>query len=348
MTRNILIIKPSSLGDVVHGLPVLTKLRRRYPEARISWLVGTPAAPLVEANPQLDSIIHFRRGAAGALGALKATGSHFDLVRRLAREKFDCVVDLQGLLRSAGMAAATLAPRRIGLSDAREGARAFYTEIVPVERGAHAVDRYLQVGRALDFPATAPEFNLHVADAARLSIERFMGELPTGLRRPYVALSPGTRWPSKDWPAREFAAAASLLQEHFGATIFIIAARSSAPDAAYIERAVGRDVVNMAGRTSLAEMAALLARMDLLITPDTGTMHIADALAVPLVAVFGPTDPARTGPYFQRSNVITAAGACDKAPCLRRDCPGRGGACMAGVAAGAVFAKASTLLEGAY
>ena len=133
-----------------------------------------------------------------------------------------------------------------------------------------------------------------------------------------------------------------MLLERFGGTVFVVGARSAAADAAEIERRVD-GAVNLAGRTSLAELIALVARADLVVAPDTGALHIADALGAPLVAVFGPTDPARTGPYFQRAHVVTSA-VCPEAPCMKRECSDM--ICMRSVSPQEVFRRAAEIMEG--
>ena len=341
MFKNILIVKPSSLGDVVHGLPVLAKLRARYPEARISWLVGTAAAPLVESNPLLDRVYYFRRGEKGLVNAVSR---HVSLVRELAWAGFDCVVDLQGLLRSALFSYATGARTRVGLSDAREGARLFYTHTVTLNGARHAVDRYLAVGKVLDFDPSEPEFTLAAPDAAKRSIEKFVQEAALAPPRPHILLSPGARWASKCWPAEKFADAAVALQKRVGGTYFLVGARSAAADGRAIAERLGKSCVNLIGRTSLEEVVALVSRADMLITTDTGVMHIADAVGTPVVAVFGPTDPEKTGPYSQRGRVVQAKGACDKMPCFERECKTM--KCMGAVSGREVAERAAEVLEG--
>ncbi len=341
MPENILIIKPSSLGDVVHALPVLAKLRGALPGATISWLVGVQAAPLVESNPMLDEVFYFRRHGGGALGTIRA---NLRLARRLAGKGFDCVVDLQGLLRSALFAWATKAPLRVGLADAREGARLFYTDTAEVSGGMHAVDRYLQVGRVLGFDTEKPQFVLEVPDAAKKSAARVFASGTTALERPYIAFSPGARWPSKCWPAERFLEAARLFLDRFGGTVFLVGTVNEAGTASEtIERGLGESVVNLVGRTSLAELVAFMGSVDLLVTPDTGVMHIADALGTKLVAVFGPTDPALTGPYFQREHVMRAPDACGQAPCFARTCSHM--SCMRAVSAEDVSDRGAAILE---
>jgi lipopolysaccharide heptosyltransferase I len=340
--KNVLIIKPSSLGDVVNALPVLAKMREKYPDARISWLVGTAAAPIVESNPQLDRVFRFRRDGGVAPKGLAA---HYALVRELTSAAFDCVIDLQGLLRSALLARVTGAPVRVGFDDAREGARYFYTERVDPGGVRHAVDRCLLVGAKLGFDAANPRFSLNVPEGARRSAERIF-ESPSGVRPlPYVVLSPGARWASKLWPAANFADAARKLSRRVGGTYFVTGTPGESDETARaIVAALGDSAVNLVGRTSLEETIALISRADLLVTPDSGPMHVADALGTPLVAVFGPTDPECNGPYFQRKRVVRAEGACAQAPCLKRRC--NDPKCMTSITGDRVAGVAAAVLEG--
>lgn len=342
MPENILIIKPSSVGDVVHALPVLSKLRVAFPQARISWLVGTAAAPIVESSRRLDRVFYFHRRRGGPLGTLKAG---LRLAGELSREGFDCAIDLQGLLRSAFFAWASRAPQRVGLSDAREGARFFYTDVAKVSPGMHAVERYLEVGDVLGFDTGNPEFVIDVPQGARRSVARMLESGPESFPRPHFALSPGARWQSKLPPAENFSELARLLLGKFGGTVFLVGTPGEAGRAAeQIASSVDGNVVNLVGRTSLDEIAALFARLDILITPDTGLMHIADALGLPLVAVFGPTDPVKTGPYFQRDRVLTSD-VCSRAPCFKRRSVHEYCDAMTAVSGREVFDRACAVLE---
>lgn len=342
LPENILIIKPTSLGDVVHALPVLAKLRDAFPDARVSWLVAHALAPLVESNHSLDAVYRFHRRAGGFLGTAKA---NIALAGALRRADFDCVIDLQGLLRSALFARATGAPMRVGLSDAREGSRGFYTHIAKVEGAVHAVDRYLRVGEVLGFDGEEAHFGLEMPQWAHQAVARILESHEPALPRPYIALSPGARWPTKMWPAENFTEAARLLGERFGGTVFLVGTeREAGASGARIARDLGEGVVNCVGRTSIEELVALFGRMDMLITPDTGLLHVADALGVPLVAIFGPTDPVKTGPYIQRDRVMVSH-ACPEAPCFRRECGREPCDAMRAVSPRAVFERAAAVME---
>ena len=338
-----LIIKPSSLGDVVHALPVLDKLRETYPGARISWLVAQQLAPLVESNDSLDAIYRFHRRAGGFLGTARA---NITLAKALRKSAFDCVIDLQGLLRSAVFAWATRSPMRIGLSDAREGSRSLYTHTAKVDGAVHAVDRYLKVGAVLGFDGEDAHFSLEMPSWAHRAVDGVLRAGGGRSPRPYIAFSPGARWPTKVWPAENFSEAALLMRERVGGTFFLVGTEAEAGAAGRrIERDLDGGVVNCIGRTSIEELIALLGRMDMLVTPDTGLLHVADALGLPLLAIFGPTDPAKTGPYIQRGRAMVSH-ACPEAPCFKRVCRRKPCVAMRAVSGSEVCERVAAILEG--
>ncbi len=299
----ILIIKPSSLGDVVHALPTVNLVRRRFPDATITWLINDNFASLLKKDcPVIDGIIAFPRRELGKLWRLPRA---LKFLRRLRAERFDLVIDLQGLLRSGIMTWATGAARRVGLSDAREGSRLFYNEIVQVSR-AHAVDRYLLAARHLGGEAGPVEFPLPsvASDIA------FIDELVPPAR-PLIAVNPSARWETKLWGDDRFAALIKQLPRDR------VVLTGSAEDAPRIEKlAQGR--ANLAGKTDLAQLAEVYRRCAVVITNDSGPMHLAAAVGIPVVAIFGPTDPALTGPYGKRHVVLRSGIPCS--PCMKAEC----------------------------
>lgn len=267
----ILIIKPSSLGDVIHALPTVHRLRQKFPDAHIAWLINRELSSLLKNCPLIIDRIEFPRRQYRELPAL---------IARLRRERFDLVVDLQGLLRSGLLAAITSAPRRLGLSDAREGARHFYTETIPVPR-AHAVDRYLCAARHLDCPEIPVGFPLGLPP-----------HQPSTINHPrLIALNPCARWEAKLWGDDNF----SALLDHLPVERVVLIGSSSERDRIEgINRARTR---NLAGQLDLYQLADLYRQCAVVISNDTGPMHLAVAAGTPVVALFGPTDPALVGPY---------------------------------------------------
>jgi lipopolysaccharide heptosyltransferase I len=309
--RRILIIKPSALGDVVHTLPVLNLLRRRWPAAHLAWVVGGAFASLLEGHPQLDEVIRFerRRFGRGWRDPGAAVGL-FQFMRSLRRGEFDLVLDLQGLLRSGWMTMRTRAPVRVGFSNARELAHLFYTHRVPNDSpDQHAVDRYLELCDSIGCGRAPVEFRFHVTDEDRQHVAELIGE-----DRPYAVLLPGTNWPTKRWPVEHFAELVGPLRQRFGLEAVVAGGPDVAEIAAQIPRAT-----NLVGRTSnLRQLVALLDQADLVIANDSGPMHIAAALGRPLVTMFGPTNPLRTGPYNRLDSVVRLDVPCS--PCYSRRC----------------------------
>jgi lipopolysaccharide heptosyltransferase I len=307
--RRILIIKPSAIGDVVHTLPVLNLLRRRWPDAHISWLVTPACAGLLERHPQLDEVIRFERRTFGR--GWRSPRVAFDLVqfmRSLRERAFDLVIDLQGLFRSGWLAWTTRAPVRVGFANAREGGWLFYTHRVPTGTAQqHAIERYLTVAQALGCERGPVEFHFAVDDADR---EQVAAMTPRG---PYAVLMPGANWPTKQWPVERFAGLVTPVRERFGLESVV----AGGPDVAHLAAKV-TGAVNLAGKTSLRQLVALLERASLVVANDSGPMHIAAALGRPLVTPYGPTNPVRTGPYGRDQSVIRLDLPCS--PCYSRRC----------------------------
>ncbi len=282
----ILLIKPSSLGDIVHALPVASALRRHPGVEAVDWVVNSEFAPVLAGNPALDRVLEFPRRHPRRLAAF---------VRRLREVRYGRVIDLQGLLRSALIARAARADERIGMSDSREGARWLYAKVAPVRPG-HAIDRYLQV---LDFAGVERghlEFPLPGAGVP----------LPDGVEPPFLVVHPHARWATKalpdDWVRRLVRALAPRR---------VVIVGRGAP----VEAEGARDLTN---RTTFPELLAVLRAADGVISSDSGPMHLAAALGRPLVAVFGPTAPGKTGPWTANSRVVRLDLAC--APCESRRC----------------------------
>jgi heptosyltransferase-1 len=316
--KKILLIKPSAIGDVVHGLPVLNLMRRRWPSAHIAWMLTPLCAGLLEGHPQLDEIILFHRRLFGrgwydplaAVGLLKFTSG-------LHRRKFGLVVDLQGLFRTGYFAAATHAPVRVGFAEAREGAGIFYTHRISSpggERhpqrsgGRHAVDRNLDLAEALGCGRSPVEFSLPIGEQEKKWVAENTGSLG-----PYAVLIPGTIWETKRWPVERFAALADILREQHG--LKIIAAGSR--DEMSLAEQIHPDL-NLAGQTTLRQLTALIAQANLVVANDSGPMHIAAALHRPLITPFGPTNPDLTGPYKRSDTVVRLDIPCS--PCYSRKC----------------------------
>jgi lipopolysaccharide heptosyltransferase I len=308
--KRIALLKPSALGDIVHALPVLSALRAKFPKAHVTWVVNRSYAALLDGHPDLSEVLSFsRRGGIWAI---------VKLARELYRRRFDLVIDLQGLLRTGAMAAATLATRRIGLADAREGARAIYTDTIPVDPQTHAVDRYWRIAEALGVGGCPKRFVVPMSDGAMAWADSTL----TGRPRPWLMLGVGARWVTKRWPAAHFADLASRFQRRYGGTvIFVGGAEESSIVQSIIPRLAG-PMIDLTGKTTLPQLAAILAVADAVLANDTGPAHLAAALGRPVVAPYTCTKVQLHGPYGQRGGVESAV-ACQGSylkTCRRMDC----------------------------
>ena len=299
--RRIALIKPSALGDIVHSLPVLTALRRRYPEAHITWVVNRGYEPLLIGHSDLNATLPFDRTASRA-GWGRAVHNYGRFLRTFRRRRFDLVVDLQGLLRSGLMAAASGAPRRVGLSSAREGAAWFYTDVVPVAdfNAIHAVDRYWLLAEALGAGGGPKTFRVHIPEAAR----QWAAEALRGLPRPLLAVGAGSRWMTKRWPPAHFAALARRAQERSGAGVVFVGGADERPLSQQAAAELAGPLCDLSGRTTLPQLAAVLAAADVMLANDTGPLHLAAALGRPVVAPYTCTRVLLNGPYGAEAGAV--------------------------------------------
>ncbi|WP_422923900.1 glycosyltransferase family 9 protein [Singulisphaera sp. PoT] len=296
----ICIIKPSALGDVVHALPVLNALRSRWPTARLSWVVNRGLTGLVEGHPDLDEVIPFDREQLRPTPGGIAVTARF--LAGLRKRRFDLTVDLQGLLRTGIMTAATGAPVRIGLADAREGATRFYTHRVSTEPDAvHAVDRLLAVSEALGAETDEPRFVVAATEADRLWARLTLASVPG----PRLVLNLGARWLTKRWPPEHFAAIGRKAVDELGAGLIVVGAPEDRPLIETLRAGLGpRPFLDLCGRTTLPQLAAVAAESDVFLSNDTGPLHLAAAAGAKVVGIYTCTSPEKTGPYGPRATAI--------------------------------------------
>ena len=334
--RRVLIIKPSAIGDVVHALPALNLMRRRWPSAHLSWLIAPACVGILQGHPQIDELIRFERGKLASFWHSPTTlADVFGLARDLQQRRFDLVVDLQGLFRSGWLTWATRAPVRIGFADAREGAVFCYTHKVPVRRlERHAVDRYRMVAETLGCGGDPVRFVFATDDADRQYVASLVPPR-------YAVLSPGTNWATKRWPPEHFAALAKPLRERFGLESVIAGGPGDTALGKQIVAQAGPGIVDLTGRTNLRQLVALLEQAKLVVANDSGPMHIAAALNRPLVAPYGPTSPAATGPWGHYDSVIRLDLPCS--PCYSRTCSHQ--SCLKWLGVDAVLESAETQIR---
>jgi lipopolysaccharide heptosyltransferase II len=356
----ILLLKPSSLGDVIQALPVLRLLKLHFPASEIFWWIDSAFAPLLEGDPDLSGIVRFER-------TRWAQPQHwpemFRSIRGLREQNFDLVIDLQCLARSGAFAWLANGKFLIGLDEVREGARGFYDIAVPRKSfHTHAVDWYLSVLPPLGVPIhknfrwlpERPEIAAEVKG-------KWLGEKSQIVNRKsqIILLQPGARWSNKRWPVEYFSQLVSLLAKKFPDARFAIlgsaedkplgekilqASGTGVPPVSSHAQAARATILNLCGKTSLPEMIEWIRLCDLMVTNDTGPMHAAAALGKPLVALFGPTEPRRTGPYGQLENVLRIQLPCS--PCLKSFCTWKNpNECLNAISPATVFERVQRQLS---
>ncbi len=315
--RKVLIVKLSSIGDVVHALPVAAALKRSTVPRRLTWAVEDWTAPLVLGHHAVDRVVAFP--SMGRQRSVRTFPAAFRAaVRELRRERYDAVLDLQGLARSALVAWLSRSPLRIARRGQREGAH-LISRAVDIPAGAHAVDEYLAVAREIGGDTTHVRFDLPVRPEARTAIRARLAEASLEPNRRLVVVCPSASTPWKSWPVERWAAVLDAVSGSVDVIIAGTAGQRTRHEA--IVRASRRACVDLTGRTSLAELVALLELAALHVAHDSGSVHIAAALGTPVVAVYGPTSPVRLGPYGQGGAVVYHGGLCGRgcpAYCLRR------------------------------
>ena len=276
---SILIIKPSSLGDVVHTLPAAALLRDAYPEADITWVINPEWAPLLRGNKSVDHVHIFPRGDLGSFGMSQHL---LPWLRGVGRLQPDVAFDFQGLLRSALIGKMSHPREFYGMSDAREGAHLFYQQTAQVDRNAHAVERYLRLVETFDVPVTRPlRFPLPTGDR----VERFDEDEPFVLLHPFAR---GRKKSLSDLAVEEFCRAIAPRR-------VVLVGRTKR------EMPVPDNCVNLLNHTTILQLIWLIRRARFTVSVDSGPMHIAAAVSDRLISIHSWSDPRKVGPYNQNA-----------------------------------------------
>jgi len=305
-----LFIKPSSLGDIVHAFPVVSAIKARWPEIHLTWVVKRRWADIVDRADGVDRVWRVDETAGSWVGE----------AHRLRAERFDIAVDLQGLFRSGALAWLCGAPVRIGFANGREGSPWFYTRRVPVPTmDMHAVDRYLLVAESLGAGGQGtPQFRFRIPESDRGVVRNVLDQKGVSVDRPWVAMSVSARWTTKRWFLHSFADVIGRLHEEGLGPIVVIGSAEDRTDTEQLRAITKSPFLDLTGAVPLGCLPALLSTASLLITNDSGPMHIAAAVGVPVVTMFGPTSDIRTGPYGRGHHVLSAPVPCR--PCFSRVC----------------------------
>lgn len=287
--KHILIIKMSSLGDVLHALPTLYALRQNCPQAHIVWAVHENFSAVLPGKPYIDEVIYIDKKQLKRFSYLRA------LRKRLHAYRFDLCLDLQGLAKSAIVAWCSGAKEKYGYWEMREGSFLVSKGLTGPNKQGHVIERYLDTVRVLGGRVDAVEFPLPSIAAEKDMMQRRFSAV--GLSGPFVAVVPGARWSVKEWPVDYWIGFIRRLSES-GMAAVLLGSKDDAAKGAAICAGVARGLVyDFTGKTNLRELMAAIAMARIYISADTGPLHIANALKKELIALFGPTCPNRTGPY---------------------------------------------------
>lgn len=345
--ENILIVKLSAIGDVIHTLPALNAIRRRYPRARITWLVEEAAAGLIEGHPAIDRVLVSRRkrwfkGLSGPQRA-RYTRRVIAFLRELRDTHYDMILDFQASLKGGLLIALARGRRKIGFGQGlehQEHSYLFLNETVPaIDMEIHALTRGLILLEKVGIPVDRIEYRLPVSDRDRGDIQQMLADAGVDHRARLVAINPVAQWETKLWDNLKFAGLADLLIERYDVTVVFSGGPADRPTVDAITAAMRHTALNFTGRTSLIGLAALYERAACLVSTDTGPMHLGAAVGIPVVALFGPTAPWRTGPFGRGHRVVRTDCSC--APCFKRRCGTTH--CMTGITVEKVAAEIEQL-----
>lgn len=345
--KKILIIKPSSLGDVIHALPFLKAIKDTFHDAHIEWVISKSCEGILTENPLIDELIVFDKDSWKNLKNISKTLREIKvLIKTLRAKNVDMVIDLQGLLRSGLITFLARAPLKIGFKNSREGSSIFYNKKVSTEKGLHAVDKCMEIAKAIqnsqktsassvepskDFgelsqtvssqQSKAIEFPLYIGIGAKEKVRNLLGGLK---EKEYIVIVPSARWQTKRWPPEYF----GLLISKIHIPCVITGSKADIKIAQDVMNTSKGKGINLCNKTDLQELITLIKGAKAIVSNDSGPMHIGAALGTPLIALFGPTDPMRTGPYGwseihskQRNKnikVIQAGLPCS--PCFKKRC----------------------------
>ncbi|MBI3398709.1 MAG: lipopolysaccharide heptosyltransferase II [Deltaproteobacteria bacterium] len=317
----ILIVKLSSIGDVVHTLPCLYALRTSYPSAKIDWIVEEEAGNILIGHPFLNEVFVVKKNAW-----LKDFNKTYNIAKNIRALDYDIVLDFQGLLKSGIWVFLSNGRRRIGFDKSRELNYLFLNEKLPsCNPDKHAVDRYLDIIEYIGIQYDKVLFPIPISENEKKKVSGLLKTNAIWEGTPFIVANPMARWETKLWDTKKFADLCNEIMDRFSHKVVIIGA-SSGKEIKGVAALTGNRIIDLTDKTTLRELAYLMSLSKMVITVDSGPMHIAAAMGVPVIALFGPTAPWRTGPYGEKHAVIRKELPCS--PCFSRVCKDKDVMCM--------------------
>ena len=318
--KNILIIKMSALGDVMHALPCAAALRDLYPKARITWIVHPQFSAFIPEAPIVDEVIIFDKKSFSKMSFGDKLKEFLRMRKLLRSKRFDLVLDLQGLFKSAVIAWLTGCKTRYGYNDMRECSGYVSKAIHGANDKGHIVQQYLDVIRFLGSDVREPVFPMPRLLQEKKKIQHLLSEKFNDISKDrLIALVPGAGWVTKEWPEDYFIDLAKQLIQQGKYIVLVGGPAEIEKGNKIIEKLPDSKVISLIGKTSLKELAALMSFVGLCIGGDTGPVHIAAAMGTRIIALFGASSGHRAGPYGSNVTIISTDEKC--APCFKRKCP---------------------------
>ena len=332
-----LIVRLSSIGDVLHATSVAHNLKLHYPSCHITWLASPPASELLQYNPDIDRLLVWDRSRFDKAVAGRRLREAFGMLRTLRKElhgyTFDIALDIQCLFLTGLITRLSGAPRRIGIYERHEFNHLFMTERGPAIDDPHKIRRYMTSLAPLGIHTLEPALILALPPKLEHFAEEFLPSHGISLAKPILMVNIRTTWPDKNWPVESFRTALCKLPEEIQ-LVFCGAPK----DQHYIDevlQGLPRSAVSIAGKTSLLELAALFRETDLLLTGDTGPLYIAAAMGTPTLSLWGPTHPTIYGPLTGPHSFILSPHDCTS--CCKTRCRDKTNACMQAISPKIVF-----------
>lgn len=337
--QNILVVKLSAIGDVIHALPVSYAIKESFPDVHLTWVVEPPAYDLLTMDSCVDEIITFHKKEFKSIGGFLT--NYGPLKRQIQRRSYDAVLDLQGLFKSAAIARLAKAPVKLGMCNMRELSDRISRPVIGPHAQGHIVERYLDVARALGCRVDQVVFPLAVPEREADLTRRIFSQAGGNMGNPYVVFAIGANWPNKRWPIEYFAELSDWLYAQRLIPVIVGGGAVDEQRAAELCAAAEIPPINLVGRTNFKQLTCVLQHAQLTIGGDTGPVHLSAGVGTKTIMVMGPTDANRNGPYGQLENAIEVERSCKY--CWNRACP-KGLDCLANITVQQVRAKVEELI----
>ena len=315
--KNILIVKLSAIGDVIHALPVSYAIKETFPDAKVTWVVEPPAYDLLKMNPCVDRIILFQKKEFKTFSGFMK--KFFPFRREVQAESYDAVLDLQGLFKSAAIAFFAKSNIKLGICNMREMSDKVSTPVIGENFQGHIVERYLDTARAIGCKVEEVKFPLEVPAAEQKKADAILKHAGFCEGNIYAVLAIGANWTNKRWTIENFAALSDWLYDKKICPVMIGGGAVDEQRAQEIESVIEIPPLNLVGKTNLMQLTHVVKNAKFVIGGDTGPVHLAAGLKVPTIMLMGPTDANRNGPFRQMQNAIEVERDCKG--CWKRACP---------------------------